>query len=143
VYPEYWYSYSWLSDYYERQNDSAKALALWQQVTDTLTSFVKSNESNLMWREDLGLSKVELGRRKHDQGLIDAGIMDLKEAFNANQNSSFGFRKYASVLIAEKRYGDLTDAAKHFVEYKINYGDPLAQQILNIRGVPGGMGEEQ
>jgi hypothetical protein len=143
VYPEYWQSYSLLADYYEKQKDSAKGLALWQQVHDTLDAFHKSNESNLLYLQDLGLCKVELGKRKNDQALIDAGIMCLKNAFEANRNSSFAFRKYVSVLYSQRRFSDAQTAARQFTEYKINLGDPYAQQLLGIQGMPNMQDEGQ
>ncbi len=136
VYPEYWSTVSILGEYYDNQKDSAKATALWQQTVDTLGAFVKSNPRNLIWRQDYGYTMVELARRKNDSAMINRGIALLKEGFDGDRNSAFAFRKYAQVLYNERRFSDLQEAAKQFTEYKINLGDPLAQQILGIKNSP-------
>jgi hypothetical protein len=136
VYPEYWQSYQLLSDFYEAKGDSAKAIAQWQMVHDTLDSFHKANPDNLLFIQDLGWTSIELGKRKKDQALIDQGIAYLKEGFDGNKNSAFAFRKYVMALNEQRKYAEMQAAAKEFTEYKINLGDPAAQQILGIQGSP-------
>jgi hypothetical protein len=136
IYPEYWQSYQLLSDFYEAKGDSAKAIAQWQMVHDTLDSFHKANPDNLLFLQDLGWTSIELGKRKKDQMLIDQGIAYLKAGFEGNKNSAFAFRKYVMALNEQRKYAEMQAAAKEFTEYKINLGDPAAQQILGIQGSP-------
>jgi hypothetical protein len=137
VYPEYWQMYELRADIYDKQGDSAKGDSLFQTLIDTLSAFSKTNEENLFYKQDLGLAESELGRRTKDQALIDEGINQLWQAFAANPNSNYAFRKLLSVLSEQKQYTDIRKAALMFAEYGQNLGDPLLQQILNIKPPSG------
>jgi len=138
VYPEYWQSYLLLGDAMLAKGDSAAPESLLVQLEDTLTSFLASNEENFFYRQDLGLTKVELGRQRKDQALIDDGIDLMWEAFRANMNNSYSFRKLVSVLGNEHRYADIQRAAALFANYKVNRNDPGVQQLLGL-GSPSGI----
>ena len=130
VYPEDWQTYLLLGDLLESRGDSTAIDRLNQQLHDTLTAFAASNPENLFYKQDLGLTKAEIGRRKGDQAMIEDGIDLLWEAFNANKNSAYAFRKLYSVLAQNGRVSDVQLAARKFAEYKINLGDPVLQQLM-------------
>ncbi|MDF1545142.1 MAG: DUF2723 domain-containing protein [bacterium] len=129
VYPEYWQTYLLLGDLLQRNGDSTAVDRLTRQLHDTLTAFHESNPENLFYLQDLGLTKAEIGRNTGDQALINEGIALLWEAFEANKNSAYGFRKLYSVLAQNGRVSDIQLAAEKFAEYKINRSDPLLQQL--------------
>ncbi len=135
-YPEYWQSYLLLSDIYMTRGDTTKADQLIQQLHDTLTAFHESNKENLVYEQDLGVAKVELGMRNDDQALIDEGLSLLWSAFEANANSVYSFRKLITVLNNQRRYSDMRRAAQMHGNYKMNLSDPLVQSLL-------GMGQNQ
>ena len=58
------------------------------------------------------------------------------DAFKANANSSYAFRKLAMILLRTGRSGELTEAMDLFTEYKINASDPFLQQLRGSRGAP-------
>jgi len=143
VYPEYWQMYMLLSNVYEKEGDTAKSEGLFQQLHDTLTAFYKSNRGNLFYMQDLGISKVELGRMHSDAGMIEEGISLMWDAFKANPNNNYTFRKLVSVLSQARRMSDIQRAAQMFAEYKINLTDPVLQSILGTSSTgsipaPGG-----
>ncbi|MBU8934621.1 MAG: DUF2723 domain-containing protein [candidate division Zixibacteria bacterium] len=138
VYPEYWQSYLLLGDMLAANGDHAAPESLLVQLQDTLTSFLASNEENFFYRQDLGITKVELGRLRKNQALIDEGIDMMWVAFRANMNNSYSFRKLISVLGSENRYSDIQRAAAMFANYKVNRNDPGVQQLLGL-GTPSGM----
>ena len=135
VYPEYWQSAMILSQLYDRIGDSAKGEAVMQTTHDTLSSFLESNPENIFYRQDLGLMKVELGRRKADDAMVEKGIALLWEAFEANPNSTFSFRKLVAVLQQRRLYQEMQRAALKHAEYKRNLEDPFVRQILGATGV--------
>ncbi len=132
VYPEYWQMYVLLADLYEKDGDTAKADHLFEQLHDTLTSFLASNPQNLFYMQDLGLAKVELGTRRNDTAMVNEGVQLSWKAFKANPNSNYAFRKLFTVLSQQRRYSDIKRAAEMFAEYKINRNDPLVQSILGL-----------
>jgi tetratricopeptide (TPR) repeat protein len=142
VYPEFWQTYMVMADMYDKRNDSTKSDSLYQQLVDTLTAFTAADPRNLFWRQDLGLSKFELGKRRKDQAEMDQGINLLWSAFDADPNSSYAFRKLVSVLSQAQRYEDLQRAARMFAQYKVNLTDPYLQRILGI-SPPSGVQPEQ
>ncbi len=135
VYPEYWQSALILSGLYDRMGDSAKAENVMQVVHDSLTSFLESNPENIFYRQDLGLMKVELGRRKKDDNLVQVGTALLWESFEANPNSTFSFRKLVAVLQQRRLFQEMQRAALMHAEYKRNLEDPFVRQILGATGV--------
>jgi tetratricopeptide (TPR) repeat protein len=141
VYPEYWQTYMTLADIYDKKGDSAKSDQLYQQLVDTLKAFTKADPRNLFWRQDLGLSMFELGKRRKDQLAMDQGIKFLWSAFEADPNSSYGFRKLFSALSQAQKYEELQRAARMFAEYKVNLTDPFLQRILGI-SPPSGINPE-
>jgi tetratricopeptide (TPR) repeat protein len=133
VYPEYWQTSLYLADVLEKDGDTAAANILWHEMHDTLESFVASNPENLFYLQDLGLAKVQLGQRINDNEMVEEGIRMAKDAFNANANSSYAFRKLAMILFRTGRNAELTEVVNKFTEYKINESDPFLQQILGSR----------
>lgn len=132
VYPEYWQTYWVLADYHDKTNDSAKSNQLYQQLADTLTSFLAQNPDNQAYMQDLGMTKAEIGRRTKDQGLIDQGLALMKKGFELNANNGYAFRKYITVLAQNSRFSDMQAAATKYTEYKMNISDSYAQRILGI-----------
>jgi len=143
VYPEYWQTYFTLAGQFDKEGDSTKADKLYQQLSDTLTSFLAANPDNQVYMQDLGMTKVEIGKRKKDQALVEAGVQLLKEGFALNQNNGYAFRMYLSVLGELQRYSDMQVAARQFSEYKINLGDPYVQRLLGVAPPAGGIIEEE
>jgi len=137
VYPEYWQMYLLLAENYDKMGDSAKTDQVFQQLHDTLAAFHESNPENLFYLQDLGLAKVELGRRHNDSALIEEGTNLVWKAFKGNPNSNYAFRKLFSILSQQKRYSDMQRAAQMFAEYKINLNDPILQSILGTRNPTG------
>lgn len=133
VYPEYWQTSLYLADVYEQAGDTAEADDLWNRMHDSLETFAASNPENLFYRQDLGLAKVQLGQRNNDSTMIDEGIDLAWDAFRANANSSFAFRKLAMILLRTGRNAELSKAVDLFTEYKINQSDPFLQQLIGSR----------
>lgn len=131
-YPEYWQIYLLASGLYEREGDSAKALSLMTHLHDSLTVFWEKNKQNLFYMQDLGLAKTEIGRRTGDQAMIDEGINLMWEAFDANPNSSFAFRKLAAALAQQGRYDEIGLASQKIAQYKINLEDPFIRQLMGM-----------
>jgi len=134
VYPEYWQSYALLGDYYEKQGDSTVLDSLMLQLRDTLNAFIETNPANLFYIQDLGLTKLELGKKQRDKALVDEGIKNLWEAFNLNQNNGYSFRKLITVLGNQQRYSDIQKAAQLHARYKMNMQDPALRQLLGLGG---------
>ncbi len=130
VYPEYWQPYDNLSELARRTGDSVRALALQQQLHDTLAAFVESNPSNYYYLQDLGTTKVELGRLTGNEEMIDAGIELVWDAFDINPNSNYTWRKLIMVLNQTGRHVDMMKAARRHGEYGRNLSDPYLQQLL-------------
>ena len=99
-----------LGELYDKEGDSTAATALWQQLHDTLVAFSERNPANLFYKQDLGLTKVELGLRLDDEQLQNDGVEICWEAFEANQDSNYGFRKLVTVLSKTGRYGEVHKA---------------------------------
>ncbi len=133
VYPEYWQTSLYLADIYERDGDTAAADELWKQMHDSLETFAASNPENLFYRQDLGLAKVQLGQRNNDTAMVEEGIGLAWDAFEANANSSYAFRKLALILIRTGHNAELSKAMSQFTEYKINESDPFLQQLMGSR----------
>jgi len=132
VYPEYWQTYVVLSEMYDAQGDSAKSLEIYRLLHDTLTAFLESNPENLFYMQDLGMAKVEIGRRSGNQELVDEGVNFLWDSFAANANSNYAFRKLVASLSQIGRFPEIHQASLMFSEYKINRQDPFLQQILGL-----------
>ncbi len=135
-YPEYWQSYLVLADLYDTEKDSTAATNLWHKLHDTLSSFLDRNPINLFYMQDLGLTKVELGKRIADDQMIEDGVDLCWQAFEGNANSNYAFRKLITVLSKTGRYGEVQKAATMFNEYGVNRNDPFLQQILGISAPP-------
>lgn len=138
VYPEYWQTYLLLGDQYTKEGDTARADELYVMWHDTLAAFYESNPENLFYMQDLAMAKFELGKRTDDSLLTEQGIQLLWDAFMANPNSNYAFRKLVTVLSQRGRFEEIQTAARQFADYKINQGDPFVQQILGITK-PGGL----
>ena len=135
VYPEYWQSALVLTTLYDKWGDSAKTDSMMNLVHDTLQSFLASNPENLFYREDLGLMKTEIGRRKKDDAMMERGRELLWEAFNQDPNNTFSFRKLVAVLQQQRAFQDIQKAALKHAEYKKNLEDPFVRQILGATGI--------
>ncbi len=132
VYPEYWQSYVVMAEHYDNHGDSARSLEIYQLLHDTLTSFLASNPENLFYEQDLGLAKIEIGKRTNDDALVDEGVDYLWKSFAANPNSNYSFRKLVASLSQLGRFQEIQKAAHMFAQYKLNLQDPFLQQILGI-----------
>lgn len=144
VYPEYWQSTFVLAEQYEKEGDTAQSDQLIQNLHDTLTAFVASNEENFFYLQDLGLVKVEIGKDLRERGqagdgeaMIEEGVRLMWDAFNMNQNNSYSFRKLVTVLSQLGRFAELREAALKFSAYKINQNDPVVRQILQMGSSSG------
>lgn len=133
-YPEYWQMYTILGGVYDNRGDTAKTTTMLTELHDTLDIFLKSNPENLFYKQDLGLVKVQLGIRSSNQAMVDEGLSLTWQAFNANPNSNYAFRKLISVLGQVNRRAEMVEAATKFSEYKINMQDPLVQSLLGLQG---------
>ena len=69
------------------------------------------------------------------------GIRLMEEAFQANRNSSYAFRKLITSLSQEGRLTDLGRVAREFSEYKINQNDPILQRLMGRGGPQGPAGQ--
>jgi len=136
VYPEYWQTHAVLADLYEKEGDIAAADQLWHMMHDSLAAFRASNKENLFYQQDLGLTKVQLGQRIGDSAMVEEGVKLVWDAFNANANSSYAFRKLVMVLARTSHAGEIDKAIQKFTEYKINQGDPFLQSMRGASGAP-------
>lgn len=134
VYPEYWQMYMMYGTNLDQRGDSAKTTQLYQQLSDTLTSFVASNPENLFYLMDLGLIKAELGQRLGNPEQSAEGVALAWEAFEGDPNSSFAFHKLTTLLLSRQRYSDAQRAAQMHAEYRVNLSDGLVRQLLGISG---------
>jgi hypothetical protein len=137
-YAEYWQAHLVQWEHYDKIGDSAKSLALVNQIHDTMTAYVERDPTNLMWLQDLGLVKHALGTRIGDPEMIDEGLEMVWEGFERNATSPFAFRKLVSVFLQSQRQSQLMEAINLFSEYKRNLNDPYLQQLIGIsnRGGP-------
>jgi len=133
VYPEYWQTQAVLADLLEKDGDTTAADQLWRVMHDTIKAFLASNPENLFYRQDLGLTKVQLGQRIDDSAMVEEGVQLAWEAFRANPNSSFAFRKLIMVLARTQHAGQIDEAVRLFTEYKININDPFLQEMRGAR----------
>ena len=135
VYPEYWQTALLLTDLYDKRGDSAKGDSILQLVHDTLRSYTASNPENMFYSQDLGLIKVEISKRNGDSQLYDDGLKLLWDAFKANANNTYSFRKLVAVLQQKREYQQIQRAALMHSEYKRNLDDPFLRQILGATGI--------
>ncbi len=133
-YPEYWQMRVVMVDQFEKQGDTAAALSQFWSLHDTLAAFLASNEENVYYMQDLGLTKAELGRRTGDQAMIEDGVRLLYKSFEVFPNSPYGFRKLVTVLGRVGRYQEIADVVRKFAEYKRNLQDPYLQALLGTGG---------
>ncbi len=136
VYPEYWQTHATLADLYEKEGDTTAADQLWHLMHDSLAAFRASNKENLFYQQDLGLTKVQLGQRIGDSAMVEEGVQLAWDAFNANCNSSYAFRKLVMILARTRHTGEIDQAIRKFTEYKINRSDPFLQSLRGTRGAP-------
>ncbi len=132
VYPEYWQMYVLRIEKLEKRGDTAMANQLLTQLHDTLTVFLESNQENVFYMQDLGLTKAEIGRRTGDQAMIEEGVRLLYRAFELFPNNPFGFRKLMTVLSQQGRYQEVRAVTEEFAKYKRNLEDPFVQRLLGI-----------
>ena len=130
--PEFWQGYVTLADLALSKQDTAKALALYQTMNDTLTAFLATNPLNQYYMQDLGLAKVKLGQLRADPGLVDRGVNYVLDGFDIDRSSGLAFRKAVQVLYELKRQADMVRIAREYTEYKNNLTDQYAKMILNM-----------
>jgi tetratricopeptide (TPR) repeat protein len=137
-YPEFWQAWVVLADQVEREGDTARAMDLRWQLHDTLTAFLESNESNLVYMQDLGSTKIELGQLTGDSAMVEEGIQMLWDGYVGNKNSSYAFRKLVVALYQAGRTSELGQAVNMIAEYGRNMEDPYVQQLVSMvnRNVP-------
>ncbi len=137
VYPEYWQLSLLLIQEYERAGDTAAAEALFDKLHDTLSAFLESNQENVFYMQDLGLTKAELGRRRNDQAMVEEGIALLMRAFEVHPNNAYGFRKLMTVLSRNGRFEEARRVVQEFAQYRRNLQDPYVQSLLGVAGSSG------
>ena len=135
VYPEYWQTTLLLAGIYDQRGDSAKGDSILWLVHDTLKSFSESNPENMFYSQDLGLIKVEISKRNGNTLMFDDGLKLLWDAFKANPNNTYSFRKLVAVLQRNREFQEIQKAALMHSEYKRNLDDPFVQQILGATGI--------
>jgi len=131
-YPEYWQAWGYLATYYESKGDTTRATEAVRVVHDTLTAFLESSPENLIYMQDLGMVKVDLGSRLDDSTMINDGLDLVWAGFEGNQNDGFAFQKLTTVLIKLQRYSELSRAAHMIARYKKNLENPFLRQLLAI-----------
>ena len=104
-------------------------------VHDTLRSYTASDPENMLYSQDLALIKVEISKRNGDSQLYDDGLKLLWDAFKANANNTYSFRKLVAVLQQKREYQQIQRAALMHSEYKRNLDDPFLRQILGATGI--------
>ncbi len=98
VIPEFWQPYQTLAELAQIRKDIPKAIAWYQQLNDTLTSFLSTNPGSQFYLQDLGSAKFELGILKNDAKLKEDGLKLLREGWAVDMNSGLAFRKLISAL---------------------------------------------
>ncbi|MFZ5980285.1 MAG: protein O-mannosyl-transferase family [Candidatus Zixiibacteriota bacterium] len=132
VYPEYWQPYFVISDMYYNDGDSARGMAYLDNYEKYMQTLNRCNKDNLFYLQDLGMVRVEIGRRTNDQPLIEEGLKLMWQAFDGNSNSTILFKKLATSLTQLGRYDELKRAGRQIGAYKRNLADPYLQRLLNI-----------
>jgi hypothetical protein len=135
VYPEYWQTSLLLANIYDTRGDSTKGDSVLQHVHDALAALAESNPENQFYFQDLGLLKVELGKRRNDTTMTDQGVELLWGAFDENPNNTYSFRKLVAVLQQRRDFQQIQKAVVKHIEYKKNRQDPFVRQIGSAVGV--------
>ena len=136
-YPEFFQAYVTLSQEYKKDGDTAKADSVLAGMERTLADLHRRNPSSLFYIQDLGLAK-------YYRGDVEGGLALLWEAFDANPNSAYAYRKLMQVLFDTKRSSEIIKATQMYAAYKINLSDPLVRSVLDMsqppapQGAPGG-----
>jgi tetratricopeptide (TPR) repeat protein len=132
-YPEYWQAYMATSEIRLNRGDTAGAVALWQQLHDTLSAFVASNPNNPYYLQDLGGIKFDLGRWNGDAAMMEAGLALVRRGFYIDPNNNYGFRKLIALLSQAGKIVELQQVARDHARYKRNLSDPYVQRILGLQ----------
>jgi len=132
VYPEYWQPFFVISDLYYNDGDTVRGVEYLRKYENYMLGLHRSNENNLYYLEDLGMVKVEIGRRIDDQALIEEGLRLMWRAFDGNSNSTIIFKKLATSLTQLGRFEELQRAGRQIGQYKRNLADPYLQRLLNV-----------
>ncbi|MEW5796457.1 MAG: DUF2723 domain-containing protein [Candidatus Zixiibacteriota bacterium] len=133
-FPEFWQPYTTLAEVALQMRDTARALALYRQLHDTLVAFLATNPRNQYYLQDLGTAKYELGRIRKDTALQEDGVRLLREGWAIDMNSGLAFRKLITVLGQSDLRGEVIEVARQYANYKRNRTDPLVQSLLGITG---------
>jgi tetratricopeptide (TPR) repeat protein len=133
VFPEFWQTYATLSELAMARGDTGRAVALYQQLNDTLTSFLETNPSSQNYLQDLGTAKFELGRLTRNSILEEDGLRLLRKGWEIDMNSGMAFRKLVLPLSQAGLDNEVRQVARQYAQYKRNLTDPLLQNILGIK----------
>jgi len=132
VMPEFWQPYATLADLAILDGDTAKAVALYQQLNDTLTAYLETNPKNQYYLQDLGTARYEMGEITSSAELKQQGLQLLREGWAINMNDGLSFRKIIAVLGRADLRGELFQVARQYARYGRNRTDPLLQNILGL-----------
>jgi len=130
AYPQYWQAYTLLAYMSDQKGDTAGGDQIIQRLYDTISAFHRASPDNTYFLQDLGMATYEQGRRQGRTELVEEGLRLMKQAFEANPNDVYAFRKLATSLDEQGRNDELRLAAQKAAEYKRNLGDPILQQAL-------------
>jgi hypothetical protein len=134
VFPEFWQTYTTLSELALVRGDTGRAVALYQQLNDTLTAFLETNPGSQNYLQDLGTAKFELGRLTGNSLLKEDGLRLLRKGWAVDMNSGMAFRKLVAPLGQSGLNSEVIQVAREYAAYKRNRSDPLVQSILGIKG---------
>jgi hypothetical protein len=132
VIPEFWQTYATLAELDIVHGDTGKAVALYQQLHDTLTAFLQTNPENQYYLQDLGTAKYELGRLTGNLILREDGLRLLRKGWAIDMNSGLAFRKLITALGQSGLNGEVMQVARQYAAYGRNRSDPLLQNLLGI-----------
>jgi len=131
VYPEFWQMYYLLANQFETEGDSARALEILRQGHDTLEVYVRKDDKNSVFLQNLGMLKYEIGTRTNDEVIIEEAVDLLWRGFEVNVNELMSFRNLVPILAQLGRYTEMQRAALMIAPYKRNLSDPVLQHILS------------
>jgi hypothetical protein len=132
VIPEFWQTYATLAELAMIRGDTGKAVALYQQLNDTLTAFLRTNPENQYYMQDLGTAKYELGRLTSNLILKEDGLRLLRKGWAIDMNSGLAFRKLITALGQSGLNSEVMQVARQYAAYGRNRSDPLLQNLLGI-----------
>jgi hypothetical protein len=132
VFPEFWQSYASLTEIYLGEGDTAKAVATYQKMHDTLAYFLEKDPGNQAYMQDFGTAQYNLGKLTGDPEMIDNGIRQLRRGFEVDKNSPLAYMKMSNALAIEERMVELIEVTRMHGAYKRNLSNPRVQSILSV-----------